>query len=410
MIKLNEIIKNLPEIEIAEELPAEAYYHGFAHYLSKKINLLNVNFTNIGYRHGWIHGKCKYIEELTNNEKKDHYFVETKYHEDFLKENGIKNVTAIGSTYLYIDKNDLQNITRYKNSLLVMPAHSTSDVITTTNEVAYIKEILDLKNEFDLIVFCIHQDCIKNNLWIKNLKKYNLPYILGGNVYDKNSLLRMSIIFNTFEYMTTNAMGSHIAYAAYSGCKTSVFGTFFEYTKNILQKNTFLQRNPLLMERTIKKFSETYSRKHYSFLFRNPKTASIKINWGKKVLGYENKLSYNNLLKTLTQYSDKNITLNYDFSIKLSNFFNYIQILSSMNYKYILYGNGSSGNLIKNYISNNIIKCIDKDTINKNIFNLPYDYVIITPLGRELEIKETLTNTYSVPEEKIIYFNINKRY
>jgi hypothetical protein len=164
------------------------------------------------------------------------------------------------------------------------------------------------------------------------------------------------------------------------------------------------------MERTIKKFSETYSRKHYSFLFRNPKTASIKINWGKKVLGYENKLSYNNLLKTLTQYSDKNITLNYDFSIKLSNFFNYIQILSSMNYKYILYGNGSSGNLIKNYISNNIIKCIDKDTINKNIFNLPYDYVIITPLGRELEIKETLTNTYSVPEEKIIYFNINKRY
>jgi len=83
--------------------------------------------------------------------------------------------------------------------------------------------------------------------------------------------------------------------------------------------------------------------------------------------------------------------------------FSYEKILSFAkdNKKYIIYGNGSFGKTINKLMDNKALGFIDKNT---NDISYPYDYIIISVLGRELEIEEYLTTKLGVDKEKIIIF------
>lgn len=418
---LKELEKNLPQINI-KHTDNEVDYYGFSYYLAKKLKLKKTPISISAFRHGWMHGDFKYPEELTMGVNRHKYLVATSKEVSFLQEHDITNVEAVGVPYIYIKQSDLKNIKRFKNSLLVMPPHSLPESSHSWEEEEYITLIKNLKNEFKYIVFCIHQTCIEKNLWIETLKKHNIPWIIGANAYDKNSLIRMAKIFKTFEYVTTNAFGSHIAYAAYSGCKVSIYGNFCEYSIKDFENVSLYKRYPFLLQQIVNIFSEKYIQEKYNYLFKSPKESKKMVSWAKEILGEENKVSYKKLGENLGwYYNDELINSkisNLSYANYYRNFYNQIQELNKHPYKYIIYGAGSIGKTInallkdKTYFidqeSNNIADVFYETEIyspnNINLMN--FDFIIISVLGKEESIIYKL-NKLNIPLSKIVTFDIN---
>lgn len=67
--------------------------------------------------------------------------------------------------------------------------------------------------------------------------KRGLHAIPGARPDDANSLLRMRALFEAFEMVTSNTIGSHFVYALYSGCRFSFCGPRFTYDADVLLAN-----------------------------------------------------------------------------------------------------------------------------------------------------------------------------
>lgn len=422
---LYELKEILPPIEIIDN-KVELDISGFSSYLIKKLQIDTIPEVSASFRHGWMHTiEYEYLEEITMGIKMLRYLVPTQKEVDFFYKNEIYNVYPVGVPYIYIDKEEYKHIKRIKNSLLVMPPHSLPGTNPNFFEEIYLDEIKRISTDFRHIVFCIHQSCIKKNLWIKNIEKYGFLWIEGANSNDKNSLIRMHRLFSSFEFMTTNSFGSHIAYASYSGCKVSLYGTYQGVKKEDIKDYELFQRIPKLIDRIEKIFSYEYIKKYYHFfIVDNPKNAKFNVKWANDELGVKYKKSYIELAELLGWY--KNGKLNVfpqfdllDFSSNLSKLYNFIKELKK-DKKYVVYGNGSCGNIIKQIlgescliivdkISTNLISdMIDSDTVYsiENINNIDFDFLIISVLGREETIANYLVNVLQIQNQKIIKINL----
>ncbi len=172
-----------------------------------------------------------------------------------------------------------------------MPPHSLPTTSLQWDEETYVESIVEIKKDFDFIVVCLYQSCIDQNLWIKTFDKYDIPWISGASSDDKNALIRMRRLFKSFEYMTTNTIGSHILYASYCGCKVSIYGNYTEYSKDDYKNDTTYKRFPFLLDHDLFYASEKNVKEKYSFLFQQPKNANINLDWARSEIGEENKVS-----------------------------------------------------------------------------------------------------------------------
>jgi len=290
-----ELIKSsLPKIEHTI-MRDEADYYGISQLIAKKLSLLLKPKSFAGWKHGWLYMDLKYVEQLTGGNKIHKLFLVAKKEQAlFLKEKGF-NAQAVGMPFIYADELDNVEIKRYKNSLLVMPPHSLPYTSHSWSEDTYAKNISELKEDFNLIVVCLHYSCVQKNLWIDAFKKYDIPYVIGADATDKNSLIRMSRLFRSFEYMTTNAIGSHVVYASYSGCKVSVYGEYQEYTLDDYKEDKSYQKVPFLLDYNLKAQSEKNVRHLFPFLFTHPKEAQLYQHWAEEELGKSNLLSLKKL-------------------------------------------------------------------------------------------------------------------
>ena len=404
----------LPEINIIEKSGyLEAGRYGFAHYLSKKLKLKNIPTSYSSMQHGALHLNFKDSKIITHYNNGMFNLVWSKEEGENLKNNKILNYKIVGAPFIYISKSELNNIKRIPNSLLVMPMHTLGANGIRWNEELYIKEIMLYAHEFDTIVFCIHYNCIKTQLWINTLKKYDIPYIIGAHKDDTNSLVRMKRIFNSFEYMTTNSHGSHIYYALYSKCKVSIYGTILAHTEKELLNDNFDNISAAIVKEQALGYKKEILMENYPMLFTLPHKANKNISLAKKRLGHKYKKSYNKLSILLGWYVE-----NYTYSKFAKNFgslYENMMDLKNEKDKYLLYGNGSVAHLLKLLLPAQIVTTVDKNStlisgnIEKdkiysldNINNINYDYIIITPLNREIQISNTLINNYNIDQNKII--------
>ena len=106
-------------------------------------------------------------------------------------------------------------------------------------------------------------------------------------------------LFKSFEFMTTNAIGSHVVYAAYCGCKVSIFGDYAEYSSEDYKDDPFYNRFPFLLEHNLKYSSKKSIENLFPYLFSHPKEARIRIKWAEEELGKANKVSFEELGKLL---------------------------------------------------------------------------------------------------------------
>jgi FkbM family methyltransferase len=218
----------------------------------------------------------------------DYYWVSRKDDEDFLRERGYKNVSAIGMPLVYLP---LRKIERRPGSLLVMPAHSIDYTTHSWKFDEYAEAIADIRSEFADVVISVHPVCWKRGYWVDAFRKMGLPLIEGTVAYDRNGLARIQYLMSTFEYVTTNGFGSQLAYAAYFGAKPSVYGSYASLRPEDFKQDPLYACHPKLLEPAMSAISEDELRRNCPQFFCHPREAKADVEWGRSEMGESNKVS-----------------------------------------------------------------------------------------------------------------------
>jgi len=300
----------LPPIERIK-LGSEVDFYGLSFIIANKLCLEIPPMSSATWMHGWVFNSLKYPEQIIWGDKKTQcHLVAKEEHALFLRQHGYKNVVAAGLPFMYADMNEIE---RNPNSLLVMPPHSLPQVDIRSPEKEYIDYISDFKTKFSKIVFCLHQSCVENNHWISNLEKANIPWVIGASADDKNSLFRMQTLFRSFEYMTTNNIGSHVLYASYCGCKVSIAGPETEMKREYFKNDEVYKKYPYLLDVNLSSMKNAL--KQFPFLFVNPDQAINYKKWANEEIGVKYRKDEHELRKLFGWDSWPQIRYNSKFRI-----------------------------------------------------------------------------------------------
>lgn len=255
------------------------------------------NKHKIIWQHGWkpdyFNVNSKMVIAYNDFDPGHMHLVARKDQEIFLKNNGYKNVEAIGLPICYLPDNKFK---RRPNSLLVVPVHSLDYTQHAHwNFENYANTIHDLAEHFDEIVACVHPSCFKKGYWVKDFEKLGIKCIEGADSFDKNALLRLQYLFSSFEFVTTNGFGSHVPYAALFGAKVSIFGEYCDLKAEDFKETPFYNDNRDILEPVIKLSSIKVTMEKFPELFTHPTEAREMIAWAKREVGWDNRRSINEL-------------------------------------------------------------------------------------------------------------------
>ncbi|RUP82644.1 hypothetical protein C7Y69_05035 [Alteromonas sp. KS69] len=335
----------------------EADYYGASTNIAHQLGLPHAPFSDSGWRHGWMYYRAKFISQLTVwGQQESQYLLAQQEHVDFLKSFNIDS-TAVGMPFIYADAID--ESLRVPNTLLVMPPHTLPYVPAVGNEESYILEIENIRDEFDAVVFCVHHSCYERGVWPELIKKYNYPMIIGASAHQSNALVRLQKLFSSFEYVTSNIVGSHIPYAAYCGAKVSFYGTFCDLTQFNYENDPQAQANPELWDYIVERSTEKPVREAMPFIFcQHPKEASFHTEWAQKELGQSHKkpsheiaelLGWNNAAFQLNSAKRYNDIVKCKSKERLLD--SLVEVFNTVGGRsFALYGGGKVGSLILNLL------------------------------------------------------------
>lgn len=159
---------------------------------------------------------------------------------------GFTNVHAIGTPFAYAKPIKIPE--RRLGTILWMPPHSLpgeKESWSHKTEEAVGWLIQKYGGSYrDNVYACLHNECIKNELWWPELLKSNIPIIRGGSHSDGNCYRRMWILLSQIDIVSTNAYGSHIFYALAAGCRVRIEGPLVEpvFNKEKMAAKPYFQR------------------------------------------------------------------------------------------------------------------------------------------------------------------------
>lgn len=279
------IIESLPPVEEIE-LRSEVDYYGAANVIAADCGLERAPVPKASWQqywqHGWFYFDPVHPVQFCEGGTEDLLLVATQESVDFLASREYSNVHAVGMPFVYAD---FISSDRKPGSLLVMPPHSIASSQHNWNQDEYANEIAKLKRTFSCVIACISKSCVDKGYWTEAFEQHGIPWITGARPSDRNALRRMNKLFKSFEFMTTNATGSHIPYAAYSGCKVSIYGPFSEFEPQDFKDNPYYQKHPEILEADMAATKEAAIRQRYPMLFGHPSDATQRIEWGAEMLG-----------------------------------------------------------------------------------------------------------------------------
>ncbi|MCF8482133.1 MAG: hypothetical protein K9H25_17045 [Rhodospirillum sp.] len=208
---------------------------------------------------------------------------------DYLRSEGFKRVEAIGLPAAYLPKVSLP---RDPGSLLVMPPHSLPDTEDTRRlRRAYRDYVESLRPAFSRVVAMVAAYDYHRGFWRSEFEAIGVSVLRGAGPADKDSLERLKRILCSFEFMTTNGNGSHIAYGAAFGAKVSIAGPFHALDDYMLDLPLPVKMYPAIRGQLAELLSEGFLRREYPFLFVDPERASSHVAWGQFEIGAGHVLS-----------------------------------------------------------------------------------------------------------------------
>ena len=245
------------------------------------------------WQHGWQSSHLQVdprliASEIVADPTREPVWVARNDEEEFLKRCGYRHARAIGLPIAYLPERSFH---RRQGSLLVMPAHSLDYTRHSWRFDEYVKAIKSIRSEFSDIVVCVHPSCVKNGYWVKEFASRGFTVIAGANANDRNALERVRALMCQFEFVTSNAYGSLLPYAAAFGAKVSLFGPLCESHMEDYEATSFYQEHPGLLEKILPFFREEILRKNFPFLFCTPQAATLRVDWGRLQIGRQNRLT-----------------------------------------------------------------------------------------------------------------------
>ena len=240
----------------------------------------------------WKHG-VSYEREfefpellLTEGNRATRHLVANDWQVRGLRKRGFTRVHAVGAPFLYVGPSGAG---RMPGSLLVMPAHSVFNASHAFDEDGYADLVCSIRDRFSAVVACIGAASARKGEWTRAFERKGIPWVTGADSSDRNGLRRMARIFGTFEYVTTNFLGSHVAYAAHLDCKVSVWGLYAQYRLEDFKGVPWFQKNWSKLARRTERWSEEYVRSKHPELFKNPWDAALLREWAEPFLGIQHK-------------------------------------------------------------------------------------------------------------------------
>ena len=202
---------------------------------------------------------------------------------EFLRAHGYEHAQAIGLPVVYLPKSRARRVPR---SLLVLPphghrSHGPSDPLAEE----YADAVAALRPHFDHIWVGVSDHDAANNEWVQSFRRRGLDVFTTADQGSPETLARLQQILSTFEFVTTNGFGSHIALAAFFGARISVWGPYAEFPVERMQATHAVKVFPHLLETACELVSEGALRRHYPFLFVEPQDAAAHEAWGAAEVG-----------------------------------------------------------------------------------------------------------------------------
>ncbi|MCS4116729.1 hypothetical protein [Salinibacter ruber] len=273
----------LPDFEFfPRRTEPDAY--GASYRIARELDKTWVPRSFASWKHGWPHAKIVHPIQLAERGGPENtHLVPLPEHAEFLRDSyGYEDVHAVGLPFVYAQS---RSVERIPNSLLVMPPHTLPYTEDSWDEETYVEKISNLKSHFSAIIACIHRHNIKKGQWVREFERKGIEWVPGTRVRDKHGLMRMNTLFSMFEYMTTNNIGSHLPYAAYCGCKVSIYGPFSEHRKEDFANVSKWSEYPEVLDVIVKSSSEKEVRSKFPFLFVFPNQANRHDEWAREELG-----------------------------------------------------------------------------------------------------------------------------
>lgn len=276
----------------------EPTYYGASYVIAKALKLKTCNPSSC---YVWTHG-CRLVGSddvryyIRFPQLKGNILVARQDEKHFLEDAGFSHVHAVGMPIAYTQQT---NERRRKNSLLVMPPHATLHSRPMQEIGGYLDFVCGLREKFSIVACCVSRQCYQSSSIRSLFMKRGIPVIVGAAIDDGNSLARTRSILESFEYVTTNAYGSHLAYAMAFGAKVSLAGPIYWPSSGDLRKEPFYQENPDLIDQSFLKEQVRRLKKAFERLCVDPWRAEQNILWGRKLIGANNVSSHREVGKLL---------------------------------------------------------------------------------------------------------------
>ncbi|MDC0156174.1 hypothetical protein OAK38_00265 [Verrucomicrobia bacterium] len=295
--QVENIVQHLPPIEFSRLASAEIDYYGASNNIARSLGLSDIPYTRASWLHGWCRYPLTQIELLALEDatvccepKEVPNLVSSLEQEIFLKQHGYQHSKAVGLPFIYTKE---PTVDRIPNSLLIIPEHSVKE-----NNVNYegSKALStpysanELRERFSTVVACIGGFCVQKNNYLDIYENAAIPWVTGAWLHDAFALQRMRNLFCQFEYVATNAMGSHVPYAGFSGCKVSYYGKGHNRPREDYLSTPIYEKYPHLIDIVDEEQKIEVLRERYPFLFSDIENSNQIKEWSNEVLGSKNKI------------------------------------------------------------------------------------------------------------------------
>jgi hypothetical protein len=280
--------------------------YGFSSLLAERLGFLWPRRSFANWQHGWIWWGASSSEELMMDGalKEQSQFIVSKSAEyEVLRSEGFKNIWVGGLPFAYTEQS---KFARVAGSLLVMPMHSAEQTTKATSDklakslTDYLDFLESLKRQFSSVWISIYYLDSSATL-LDEIRRRGLFYIDGARPDDANSLQRVRTILNTFEFVTSNSIGSHIIYAMFSGCKVSIGGPEFAAGESdFVLDNLSSGLSKKYIENSVHYLSRGYLSDRFPYLLTdNPVEGFQSEEYARAEIGFYNRLANHDILDAL---------------------------------------------------------------------------------------------------------------
>lgn len=237
--------------------------YGFSSVLAKRCGRRTPPRSFANWTHGWVWAEEPTAELLSSgNLPRDVTIVVCQENEQLtLNAAGFTDVRLGGLPFAYVQR---QHTHRQTDALLAFLPHSAEAGYVSADQSTYFDYLETLKKDFESIFVSVHYLDMNGPLHKEALVR-GLQVVQGARPDDANSLLRTRSMLDSFRYVTSNVMGSHMLYALFAGCKFAFCGPMHSYDE--LQFATAGYHSPDHIGQSVMLFSESYIRKRFCKYF-----------------------------------------------------------------------------------------------------------------------------------------------